>query len=288
MGVLQRFGISYFIVASIHVLVYVEPKDILPEGKLKRALYDIQILAFQWFLILCITAMHVVITFGLIVPDCPLGYLGPGGKQDNATNPNCIGGATGYVDELILGSKHIYRWPTAGSVYDASAFDPEGMVGCLTTFLQVFIGLQCGVTLLVYTDWKDRVARLLIWGIVLGVIGGSLCLFSQEGGVIPINKNLWSLSFVFVTCALAYLLLTLFYILVDVLNWWSGTPLVYAGMNAILLYVGHSVIGSMFPWRWSIGPMNTHLVLLVENMWHAGMWVVVSYFFYCKKVFISV
>ncbi|KAG4076235.1 hypothetical protein HA402_014784 [Bradysia odoriphaga] len=197
------------------------------------------------------------------------GYLGPGGKQDNATNPNCIGGATGYVDEIILGSKHIYRWPTAGSVYDASAFDPEGMVGCLTTFLQVFIGLQCGVTLLVYTGWKDRVARLLIWGIVLGVIGGSLCLFSQENGVIPINKNLWSLSFVFVTCALAYLLLTLFYMLVDVLNWWSGTPLVYAGMNAILLYVGHSIIGSMFPWRWSIGPMNTHLVLLVENMWHA-------------------
>lgn len=31
MGVLQRFGISYFIVASIHVIVYYKPKDILPE-----------------------------------------------------------------------------------------------------------------------------------------------------------------------------------------------------------------------------------------------------------------
>lgn len=189
---------------------------------------------------------------------------------------------------MILGTKHIYQWPTAGSVYDASAFEPEGLVGCLTTFLQVFIGLQCGVTLMVFTEWKERVTRLMIWSVILGVLGGSLCLFSQEGGVIPINKNLWSLSFVFVTSALAYFLLTVFYILIDVLNWWSGTPLVYAGMNAILLYVGHSVIGSMFPWRWSIGPMNTHLVLLIENMWHAGMWVVVSYYFYLKKVFISV
>lgn len=216
------------------------------------------------------------------------GYLGPGGKQDNATNVECIGGATGYVDEMILGTKHIYQWPTAGSVYDASAFEPEGLVGCLTTFLQVFIGLQCGVTLMVYTEWKERVTRLLIWSVVLGILGGSLCLFSQEGGVIPMNKNLWSLSFVFVTSALAYFLLTIFYILIDVLKWWSGTPLVYAGMNSILLYVGHGVIGSMFPWRWSIGPMNTHLVLLVENMWHAGMWVVVAYYFYLKKVFISV
>ncbi len=31
MGVLQRFGISYFIVASIHVLVYVQPEDVLPK-----------------------------------------------------------------------------------------------------------------------------------------------------------------------------------------------------------------------------------------------------------------
>lgn len=216
------------------------------------------------------------------------GYLGPGGKQDNATHVDCIGGATGYVDQLILGEKHIYQWPTAASVYDASAFDPEGFVGCLTTFLQVFIGLQCGTTLMVYTEWKSRITRMLTWGILCGIIGGGLCLFSQEDGVIPINKNLWSLSFVFVTSALAFLLLTFFYIVIDVLNWWSGTPLVYAGMNSIMMYVGHEVIGSMFPWRWSIGLMNTHLVLMVENMWHAGMWVVVAYYFYCKKWFVSV
>lgn len=31
MGVLQRFGIGYFVVASLHVLVYVKPENILPK-----------------------------------------------------------------------------------------------------------------------------------------------------------------------------------------------------------------------------------------------------------------
>lgn len=161
-------------------------------------------------------------------------------------------------------------------------------MGCLPSILHAFIGLQCGITLMVYKEWKARVTRLLLWSVVLGLLGGLLCLFSQEGGIIPINKNLWSLSFVFATSSLAYILLTFFYIIIDVLNLWSGTPLVYAGMNSIMMYVGHGIIGSMLPWRWTIGPMNTHLVLLVENMWHAGMWVVVAYFLYCKKLFISV
>lgn len=226
--------------------------------------------------------------YSLLINHLIRGYLGPGGKQDNATHVDCIGGATGYLDQIILGEKHIFQWPTARSVYDAPAFDPEGLVGCLTTFLQVFIGLQCGITLMVYTEWKSRITRLLIWSVVLGILGGSLCLFSQEGGVIPINKNLWSLSFVFATSSLAFLLLTFFYIVIDVLDLWSGSPLIYAGMNSLLLFVGHGRINSMFPWRWSIGPMNTHLVIFVENMWHAGMWVVVAYYFYCKKWFISV
>lgn len=216
------------------------------------------------------------------------GYLGPGGKQDMAKHMNCIGGATGYIDRMILGEKHIYQHPTARYTYDAKPFDPEGLAGCLTTFLQVFIGLQCGTTFMIYTEWKARVRRFLCWSVVLGAFSGILCLFSQDDGVIPINKNLWSLSFVFATSSLAFILLTIFYIVIDVRNLWSGTPLVYAGMNAIVMYVGHEVFHSMLPWHWHIGPMNTHFILLLENMWNASLWVVIAYVLYCKKIFISV
>jgi hypothetical protein len=57
------------------------------------------------------------------------GYLGPGGVQDNGQFRDCVGGATGYLDRLILGEKHIYQHPTARKVYGSGPFDPEGLVG---------------------------------------------------------------------------------------------------------------------------------------------------------------
>jgi hypothetical protein len=61
------------------------------------------------------------------------GYLGPAGLANDGAYPaECIGGATGYVDRLILGTNHIYGYPTAKDVYETGPFDPEGIVG---TFL---------------------------------------------------------------------------------------------------------------------------------------------------------
>jgi heparan-alpha-glucosaminide N-acetyltransferase len=57
------------------------------------------------------------------------GYLGPGGIHDNGQFRGCVGGATGYLDRLVLGEKHIYRHPTARDVYGSGPFDPEGIVG---------------------------------------------------------------------------------------------------------------------------------------------------------------
>lgn len=44
-------------------------------------------------------------------------------------HPGCIGGATGYIDKLILGENHIYHHPTARYIYDSDFFDPEGLFG---------------------------------------------------------------------------------------------------------------------------------------------------------------
>lgn len=42
---------------------------------------------------------------------------------------NCMGGAAGYIDKLILGTNHIYQHPTAKKIYNSTAFDPEGLLG---------------------------------------------------------------------------------------------------------------------------------------------------------------
>jgi heparan-alpha-glucosaminide N-acetyltransferase len=45
--------------------------------------------------------------------------------------------------------------------------------------------------LLVYQEHSERLIRWLSWSVVCGIIGGGLCGFSKDDGVIPVNKNLW-------------------------------------------------------------------------------------------------
>ena len=112
---------------------------------------------------------------------------------------------------------------------------------------QVFLGLQAGMIVMVFTDWKSRSVRWLSWCILTGAVGALLCLGTKEEGWIPVNKNLWSLSFVLVTSCFAFFLLTVCLILVDVLKWWNGAPFFYPGMNSILMYVGHQWTYNLFP-----------------------------------------
>lgn len=217
------------------------------------------------------------------------GYLGPGGLHDFGAHPDCTGGAIGFIDRAILSNRHLYQWSTARSTYNAQQpFDPEGIFGCLLTVVQVFFGLQCGVTLMVYARPAERLLRWCLWSIVCGLVGGGLAHFSQDDGWIPVNKNMWSVSYVLVTTSLAFALLAVCYWAIDVQRWWSGAPLRWAGMNAIVMYVGHELLHQILPFRWRIGPMNTHLVLLVENGWNAGMWMGVAWLMYRRKWFVSV
>ena len=67
----------------------------------------------------------------------------------------------------------------------------------------------------------------------------------MTGGWNPINKNLWSVSFVLLAGGLAFLLIAALYFFIDVKGYWWGSPLREAGMNSITLYVGHQVKDSM-------------------------------------------
>lgn len=45
--------------------------------------------------------------------------------------------------------------------------------------------------MLVYKEHKSRLLRWGLWAVITGLLGGALCEFKKEGGLIPINKNLW-------------------------------------------------------------------------------------------------
>uniref|UniRef100_A0A0N7ZA38 Heparan-alpha-glucosaminide N-acetyltransferase catalytic domain-containing protein n=1 Tax=Scylla olivacea TaxID=85551 RepID=A0A0N7ZA38_SCYOL len=289
-GVLQRFAICYLVTSSV-ALAFTPAQPKQYQTDIGIALSDILHLLPQWGVHLALLAVHTLITFLLPVPGCPTGYQGPGGValfQNNTPSPHCIGGAAGEVDRWLLTTNHIYQNPTAKFVYTSAAFDPEGVLGSLTSIFQVFLGLQAGVTLQFHKSHKSRLVRWLIWGTVLGALGAGLCGASMNDGVIPVNKNLWSMSYVFVTSCFAFFLLSFCYVLVDIMGVWSGTPFFQAGMNSIFLYVGHNVTYNMFPWHYQVGLMNTHLSLLVETLWGTTLWVITGLYLHHKGKFYTV
>ena len=153
----------------------------------------------------------------IIVTPHTSGYLGPGGLADNGTHPKCTGGAAMWVDVSLFTESHIYHRPTCVQIYGPGApHDPEGLLGTLTSVFLCWLGVAAGKVLLVHKDWKERVKRWIIWAIVTGLIAGSLSGFSLNDGIVPINKNLWSVSFIMATGSMAFTLLTFMYLLIDV------------------------------------------------------------------------
>lgn len=76
-----------------------------PPQPVSTFLHDFCILWQLWLVVLCLIAIHLFVVFRLPVPGCPTGYMGPGGKQYMGRYGHCMGGATGYIDYLVLGNE---------------------------------------------------------------------------------------------------------------------------------------------------------------------------------------
>uniref|UniRef100_A0A8C5HYQ2 Heparan-alpha-glucosaminide N-acetyltransferase n=1 Tax=Gouania willdenowi TaxID=441366 RepID=A0A8C5HYQ2_GOUWI len=286
-GVLQRLGWSYLVVASLDLLVARGHLDMLTmEVWWSRGL-DILLYWPAWLCVLVLEVVWLCFTFLLPVPGCPTGYLGPGGIGDMGLYSNCTGGAAAFIDRWLLGEDHVYQFPSSRVVYETDTpLDPEGILGSINSILIAFLGLQAGKIILHYRDFPTSIMlRFFIWGLVLGVISAILTLCSTNQGFIPINKNLWSLSFVTTLACFAFVLLALIYYIVDVKKWWSGAPFFYPGMNSILVYVGHEVFENYFPFHWRMKNSQSHAEHLTQNLVATSCWVLISYVLYRKKIF---
>ncbi|KAI4470588.1 hypothetical protein MML48_1g14109 [Holotrichia oblita] len=194
-GVLQRFAVAYFVVASVCLLAMKYLGNKAEDEELSgttRLVYRILTTKIMWILTIILIAVHTVILFTVPFEDCPSGYLGPGGYHENGDFFNCTGGITGYIDRKVLGLSHMYQYPEIRSIYRSSfTFDPEGVLGCLPSIVHVFIGVEAGIILMTFKDHIGRIKRWVIWAAFFGIGGGALCGFSKESGVIPLNKHLW-------------------------------------------------------------------------------------------------
>lgn len=283
-GVLQRISLTYFFVAVMEI-VFARAEDKHKDAPW-AAFRDILLYWPEWLLNFAILAVHLAITFALPVPGCPTGYLGPGGISENGIYFNCSGGAAQYVDRLVLGENHIYQHPTFKNTYKTNQpFDPEGIVGIPTSIFLCFLGVQSGRILMTFKTHRERIFRWIVWALFTGGIAVALCKASINEGVIPINKNLWSTSFILINASFAFILLTVLYIFIDILGWWSGRPFTYPGMNSIVIYCAHNVFANYLPINWTVERIHWKLLLL--DTWGTAFWVIVAYILYKKKIFVS-
>jgi predicted acyltransferase len=131
------------------------------------------------------------------------------------------------VDRAILGADHIYK---------DNGIEPEGLLSTIPAIAHVLIGFCCGKWLMEVKDINNKLLRLFLIGAVLTFLG-----FLLSYGC-PINKKVWSPTFVLVTCGLASSFLALLIWIIDVKGYkrWSRFFEVF-GVNPLFIYVAAGV-----------------------------------------------
>lgn len=133
------------------------------------------------------------------------------------------------VDAYIFGENHLY----GGT---GIPFDPEGLLSTIPSIVTVLIGFLVGTMIKTAEDHKDNTQRMAVLGALLIIFGWGW------GFVFPINKQLWTSSYVLYTSGIATVVLAGLIWLVDVkgLKTWTK-PFVIFGANAIFLYAASSI-----------------------------------------------
>lgn len=128
-----------------------------------------------------------------------------------------------WLDRLILGVPHLW----SGSV----TWDPEGLLSSLPALSTCLFGVLVGGLLKSKLDNSSKVSWMFTWGL-LAVLAGLVW-----DRFFPINKALWTSSFVLYTGGLAAMGLGLCYWLIDVHGYKKFTyPFVVFGVNALPVF----------------------------------------------------
>jgi predicted acyltransferase len=124
---------------------------------------------------------------------------------------------------------------------NAAGWDPEGIVSTLTAIATMLTGTLTGFFLRGAATVKEKVGRLLVWGAVAAA-AGLLC-----ARVLPINKNLWTGSYVIFTSGAALVALAICLFILDVLGWKRPFAFFFTfGTNPLLAFVLSGLLAKTF------------------------------------------
>ena len=198
------------------------------------------------------------------------------------------GSLPSYVDRVVFG-KHVWA--------QAKVYDPEGLLSTIPALATTLIGVLTGHWLRTEKSRMEKVAGMFVVGAVCIALGWAWNSF------FPINKALWTSSYVLFTGGLALQFLALCYWLIDIKGYrrWAK-PFEVFGLNAIALYVGAGLMADLFgtirvggvtlgSWIYThlfaswAAPVNASLAFAIcfVLVWLALMWIL-----YRRKIFLRI
>lgn len=164
----------------------------------------------------------IPVIIGLLVIYTAILLIGNGYAEDATIN------ILAQVDLKLFGYDHLYHH---------TPVDPEGLLGTISAVAHTLLGFYCGRLIRQKETVSDKVIALFVVGTV-GVIGGYLLSYG-----LPLNKCIWSPSYVLVTCGLASLLQAFLMYVIDIQKKSGWTTFFHVfGVNALALYVSSELL----------------------------------------------
>ena len=234
-----------------------------------------------WIGVACLLAYWALMT---LVPV-------PGGIPPNLEPETNLGA---WIDNALLGG-HLWA--------QSKVWDPEGLLSTLPAFATGISGILTGVWLRSDRGHFEKVAGLMVAGAAT-VAGGLIW-----DGVVPINKQLWTSSYVLYTSGIALLALGVLYWWIDIKERRRGMqPFVVYGTNALIVYAVSGVFArtlnaihvsdasgtsvSVKGWLWQsvfepvfASPYNASLAYAIANVL---LLLGFAWLLYSRKIFIKV
>ncbi|CAI0446680.1 unnamed protein product [Linum tenue] len=201
LGILQRISIGYIVGALCEIWL---------SRRTRREVGILKSYYLHWFAAFAIIAVYLGLLYGLYVPDWQ--FFVP--MQVKCSVRGDVGPAcnsAGMIDRFVLGINHL----------------------SLTAAVTCLIGLQYGHVLAHLQDHKGRLENWCGFSVAFLVLGLFLALLG-----FPINKPLYSISYMLITSATAGITFCALYLLVDIYGYrWLTLPLEWMGKHALSIFI---------------------------------------------------
>lgn len=187
------------------------------------------------------------------------------------------GNLAGYIDRQLLPGKLIY-----------GTFDPEGLLSTIPAVVTAMLGMFTGE----FVRRKDIAGgRKALWMVVAAVV--FLIVGLAFNGVLPVNKKLWSSTFVCVMAAYSLSMFALFYYLIDVRGWRRWTLFFrVVGLNSITIYLAQRIVGFGRISDFFLGGLASKcpdaVAAVISSAGYVAVCWLFLYFLYRKNVFLKV